>query len=132
VVDEADEAERGRRPHRVLELGRRTEPHRCRRIDEQVQTQILLVDEELDVEAVEAAVDVPVDVAQVIAVTVGAIVGELHGVPAPGAAALALDAAAERAARQERQPLELRQELGRKERVPRVGRHGYRSSSAWK
>ena len=83
-------------PHGVGELGGRAEVHRGRGVHEQVQAEILLVHEELDVQAVEATVDVPVDVAEVVAVPVGAVVGELHAVAAARAASLALDAAPER------------------------------------
>jgi hypothetical protein len=46
-----------------------------------MQAEILLVDEELHVQPVEAAIDVPVDVAEVVAHPVGAVVAELDAVP---------------------------------------------------
>src|SRR6516225_10217131 len=88
-VDQAHNAEGRGDPDRTRELARRTEAHRRRRVDDQVQAEILLVDEQLDVQTVEAPVDVPVDVAEVVAYPVGAIVAELDAVPAPEAAALA-------------------------------------------
>ena len=97
-----------------------------------MQTEVLFVDEELHVQTVEAGVRVPVDVPQIIADTVRAIVAELDGVPAPRALALTLDAAAEDPPGREREPLELREELGCEERGALAGPHGYRSSSAWK
>ena len=132
-VDEADEAQRRGDARAVLELRRRSEVHGRRGVEQQVQTELLLVDEELDVQPIEAAVDVPVHVAEVVADAVAAIVAELDAVPAPRAPALALHAPAEDPARVERQALELRQELGAQQRGARRGhanaRRGTGSSS---
>ena len=126
-VHEPNEPERPGQAGGVVELGRGPERHRGRGVDDQVQAEILFVDEELHVQAVEPGVDVPVDVAEVVAVPVGAVVGELHAVPASRAAPLALDAAAEGPARQQRQALELREELRREE--ARAGGGGHRLSA---
>src|SRR5262249_25620983 len=69
--------------------------------------------------------DVPVDVTEVVAHPVGAIVAELDAVAAPQAAALALHPAAEDPSREQREALELRQKLGREERLA-GDRHGAR------
>src|SRR5206468_7675055 len=59
---------------RGIELGGRAEIHGRGGVDDQMQAQILLVDEELDVQPIEAPVDVPIDVAEVVADAVRAIV----------------------------------------------------------
>jgi len=133
VVGQPDEAERGGHPHRVVELGRLAEAHRGRRVHQQVQAEVFLVHEQLDVEPLESTVDIPVDVAQVVAVAVGTVIGELHAVAATRTAPLALDAAAERAPRQQGQAFQLSKEL-RGEQARAGGRRhcAYRSSRAWK
>jgi hypothetical protein len=88
-----------------------------------VNAEVLLVDEELHVEAIGAAVDVPVHVAEVVTDAVGAVVRELDALTLAGAAPLALDPSPERPAGGEREPLELRQELGGEEVRPRGGGH---------
>src|SRR5262249_6799374 len=128
-VDEPDEAEGRGDPHGALELAGCPEVHRRRRVDDQVQAEIFLVDEELDVQAIEPAVDVPVDVAKIVADPVRAIVAELDAVPAPEASALALDPPAKDPAREQRQALELRKKVRREERLARR-RHGSRPISA--
>ena len=97
-----------------------------------MEAEVLFVDEELHVQAVEPGVRVPVDVPQIVPHPVRAIITELDGVPAARALALALHASTEDPPRGKRQPLELRQELGREERGALAGPHVYRSSSAWK
>jgi hypothetical protein len=108
---EADEAERRRDPGRPLQLGRCAPVHRGRGVDEEVQTEILVVDEELHVQPVAAGEDVPVDVAQVVADAVGPVVAELDAAARTPAAAVARGPAAHRPPADEREPLELREEL---------------------
>src|SRR5436309_4818595 len=114
-------AERGREAGPGLELRRRAEVHGRRGVQEEVEAQVLLVHKELDVEPVEAPVDVPVDVPEVVADPVGAVVAELDAVPAARASPLTPHAPAERAAREQRQALQLRQELRREGRGARGG-----------
>ena len=88
-----------------------------------MDAQILLVDEELDVQAIGPPVDVPVDVAEVVADPVGAVVRELDALSLARATALALHAAAERPTRRDREPLQLRQELGAEYVLTSADRH---------
>ena len=131
-VDEAHEAERGRQAHGVGELRRAPEVHRARGVDEEMQAEILLVDEELDVQAVEAAEHVPVDVAQVVADAVRAVVAELDAVPLARAAALATAPPAKGPAGGQGETLELREEVRGEEGLAPDGGDAHRSSSAWK
>src|SRR5262249_21715234 len=108
---QADEAEGGGQTGRIVQLGRVAESHGTGAVEEEVEVEILLVHEELEVEAVEAAVDVPVDVAEVVTRTVRAIVGELHAHALVRAFALAPGSSAEGPPREEGQALELGQEL---------------------
>ena len=118
-IHEPHEAERGGDASRGIELGGRAEIHGRRGVDDQMKAQILLVDEELDVQPIEATVDVPVDVAEVVADAVRAIVAELDAVPPAQAPPLAFHAPAKDAAREQREALELRQKLRREERLAR-------------
>ena len=110
-VDQADEAQRGGQSGPVIELGRATEAHGGRGVEQQVQAQILLVHEELDVQAVGAAVDVPVDVAQIVPHPVGAIVGKLHALALARTPPLALHVTPEDAARGQGQAFQLGQKV---------------------
>ena len=76
-VHEADERERGGQAHGVPELVRRAVVHRAARVEEEVDAEILLVDEDLQVEAVEPGERVPVDVAQIVTDLVRPVVREL-------------------------------------------------------
>src|SRR5262245_17982402 len=132
-IDQAHEPQAGGRPRGVGELARRAEAHGGRAVEDEVQTQVFLVDEELHVEAVETTVDVPVHVAEVVAGPVGAVVAELDAVALARTPPLALHATPERAAGGEGEPLELGKELGGEEVLPdRRGHRGYLSSRAWK
>ena len=71
---------------------------------------VLLLDEELDEQLLEAGVEVPVERAQVVAQGVVAIVGELDRLAALDAAPDALHAAVDGLARDQHQALELAQE----------------------
>ncbi len=127
VAGEADEAQGGGQARGVAELAGLPEAHRRRAVEEEVQAQILLVHEELEIEAVEAAVDVPVDVTEVVPGAIGPVVGELDAHPLAGTLALAAGATPEGPARQEGEPLELEEELGR-EQVLTAGRSGHELS----
>src|SRR5215467_2882606 len=108
---QADEAEGGGEAGSVAQLGRLAESHGAGAVEEEVEVEVLLVHEELQVEAIEAAIDVPVDVTEVVARSVRAIVGELHAHALVRALTLAPSPAAEGASREEGQALELSQEL---------------------
>ena len=88
-----------------------------------MQAQILLVHEELHVQAIKAAEDVPVDVAEVVTDAIRAVIGELDALTLAWAAPLALHAPSKGAARRQREPLELGQELGRERNGPGRRRH---------
>src|SRR5215467_6436068 len=120
---EADEAEGGGEAGSVAQLGRLAESHGAGAVEEEVEVQVLLVHEELQVEAIEAAIDVPVDVAEVVARAVRAIIGELHAHALVRALALAPSPSAEGAPREEGQALELSQEL-RRQKILSPGRGG--------
>ena len=64
---EGDVAERGRGPLGEDELVRRAVGHRGRPVDEERDREVLLLDEELHEQLLEAGVDVPVELAQVVA-----------------------------------------------------------------
>src|SRR5262245_51797555 len=97
-----------------------------------MQTEVFLVDEELDVQPIEPAEHVPVHVAQVVADAVRAVVAELHAVPLARAATLTAAAPPERPPRGERHPLELGEEVRAEEGLARGRADGHRSSSDWK
>src|SRR5215831_2363680 len=120
---QADEAEGGGKTGGIAQLGRLAESHGAGTVEEEVEVQVLLVHEELQVEAIEAAIDVPVDVAEVVARAVRAIIGELHAHALVRALALAPSPSAEGAPREEGQALELSQEL-RRQKVLSPGRGG--------
>ena len=84
--------------------------HRRRRVDEQRDGDVLLLDEQLDEEPLESGVDVPVELAQVVAERVFAVIGELDRLATLDAPAAALEPAADRRAHDQQQPLELAQE----------------------
>src|ERR1700730_4026142 len=127
AASRAAAAQGGGQARRVAELAGLTEAHRRRAVEEEVQAQILLVHEELQIEAVEAAVDVPVDVAEVVPGAIGPVVGELDAHPRAETRALAGGATPKGPAREEREPLELEEELGR-EQVLTAGRGGHELS----
>src|SRR5262252_8239357 len=120
---QADEAEGGGETGSIAQLGRLAESHGAGAVEEEVEVQVLLVHEELQVEAIEAAIDVPVDVAEVVARAVRAIIGELHAHALVRALALAPSPSAEGASRKEGQAFELSQEL-RRQKVLSPGRGG--------
>src|SRR5215831_4604417 len=120
---QADEAEGGGKTGGIAQLGRLAESHGAGTVEEEVEVQVLLVHEELQVEAIEAAIDVPVDVAEVVARAVRAIIGELHAHALVRALALAPGPSAEGAPREKGQALELSQEL-RGQKVLSPGRGG--------
>ena len=84
--------------------------HRGAGVDEERDREVLLLDEELDEEALEPGVDVPVELAQVVAEGVVAVVGELHGLAPLDAPPAALQAAPHRRPDEQQQALELAQE----------------------
>src|SRR3989442_2001217 len=97
-----------------------------------MKAETFLVQEELNVQAVEAAKAVPVDVPQVVPDAVGPVIGELHALALARTPPFPFHPTAEGAARRQGQTLELGQELRAEEsRLDRSG-HGPRSSSAWK
>ena len=113
------------------ELGRPAGGHRRRRVDEERDRDVLLLDEQLDEQPLEPRVDVPVELAQVVAEGVVAVVGELDRLAALDAPPSALEPAADRRAHQQQQSLELAQErlvedrrvdLAGQEDLPRAGR----------
>src|SRR5262249_46787638 len=108
------------------------EAHRGGPVEQDVETQVLLVHEQLQVEAVEAPVDVPVDVANVVADPVRPVVGELDADALARALPLALHAPAERRPRDEAQALELREKIRRQQILPGAngGRHAVTSRPA--
>ena len=77
LAREPDVAEGSRGSLGEQELRRASRRHRRRRVDEQRDGDVLLLDEELDEQPLEAGVDVPVELAQVVAERVVAVVGEL-------------------------------------------------------
>src|SRR5262245_19029060 len=131
-VHQPDEPEGGGQAHCVLELGRSSKAHGRGAVHQEVQAQILLVHEQLDVQAIRAGVDIPVDVPQIVADAVGPVVGELDALTLARAPALALHMTAEDAAGGQGQALELRQEIGTEELLANGCGHAYRSSRAWK
>ena len=110
LAGEPDVAERRGRPLGEQQLRRSARGHRRRGVDEQGDGDVLLLDEQLDEQALEPGVDVPVELAQVVAEGVVAVVGELDRLAALDAPATALEPAADRRAHQHQQPLELAQE----------------------
>ena len=105
--------------------------HRGRRVDEQADRDVLLLDEELHEQLLEPGVDVPVELAKVVARRVVAVVGELHGLAALDASPSALQAATDGRSHEQEQALELAQErlvedgrvhLAGQEDLPRAGR----------
>ena len=117
--------------------------HRRRRVDEERDRDVLLLDEQLDEQPLEPGVDVPVELAQVVAQGVVAVVGELDRLAALDAPPAALQAAPDRRAHQQQQALELAQErlvedgrvdLARQEDLARAGdrRSGGVASGAWR
>ena len=78
-VHQADVPQRRRQPLHVQELGRIAAVARGRSVDNDVQRQVLLLEEELQEQAVKPAEDVPVDVPQVVPHDVGAVIRELDG-----------------------------------------------------
>jgi hypothetical protein len=71
-----------------------------------VDGDILLLQEELEVEAFQAGVGIPVDLSKVVAGGIGAKVGELDCPAALGTAPFTLELTGERSPRDERQPLQ--------------------------
>src|SRR6266511_1680229 len=114
-VDETDEAEAGGQPRGVVELRGLPELHGGGGVHQQVETEVFLVHEELEIETIQTGVDVPVDVADVVANPVGTVIRELDADALAGAAALAPDAPAERAPREQRETLELGEEVRREQ-----------------
>ena len=92
------------------ELLRPAEGHRRAGVEEERDRDVLLLDEQLDEQLLEAGVDVPVELAQVVAQRVVAVVGELHGLAALDAPPAALEAAPDRLLHEHAEPLELAQE----------------------
>ncbi len=123
VVHERHEAERRRQAAPVFELGRLAVVHGGRRVQQQVQAEVFLVDEELQVEPVQPPEDVPVDVAEVVPHPVRPVVHELDAAAAVGALAVALDPAAEGPLREQREPLQLDQEVAGEEPPPPLPGH---------
>jgi hypothetical protein len=76
---------------------------------------VLLFEEELDDELVEAGVEVPVELAEVVSRDVVAKIGELYALAFALAAALAFHSAAKDFAGNQFEPLELREQVGREE-----------------
>src|SRR5262249_23897578 len=103
---------------RVQQLRGFPELHGRGGIDQQVQTEVLLVHKELRIQAVEAPVNVPIDVADVVPDAVGPVVGELDARTLARALALALDAPAEGSTRDQREALELGEKVRRQQLVP--------------
>ena len=95
LVHEADIGERHRDLARVVERVGIAGAHRGAGVDGDDEREVLLLEEHLEEEAVEAAEDVPVDEAEVVAVDVRAEVGELDRLAAATRAALALQLARE-------------------------------------
>ena len=131
LAGQPDVAQGRRRPLGEQELGGRTRGHRRGGIDEQRDRDVLFLDEELDEQLLQTGIDVPVELAEVVAERVVAVVGELDRLAALDAPAAALEAAPDRRAHQQEQPLELAQErlvedgrvdLARQERLARAGR----------
>src|SRR5712691_2461608 len=116
-IDEPDKTEAGSQPRGVIELRGHAKGHGRRRVDQEVEAEVFLVHEELEIQAIQAGVDVPVDVADVVADTIRTVVRELDADALAGASALALDAAAERAPREQRETLELGEEVRREENL---------------
>ena len=73
---EADVAQRGRNPARLVELGRLG--HRSRRVDEQIDRQVLLLVEQTQEQPVQTLIGLPVDVPEVVARRVLPVIGELE------------------------------------------------------
>ena len=67
VRGEADVRERGRGPLAEEQLVGRATLHRARRVEQDVDVDVLLLDEELDEQLLEPRVEVPVERAQVVA-----------------------------------------------------------------
>ena len=131
LAREPDVAERGRGALGEQQLRGLPGRHRRRGVEEERDRDVLLLDEELDEQPLEPGVDVPVELAQVVAEGVVAVVGELDRLAALDAPPAALEAAADRRAHEQQQPLELAQEglvedgrvdLARQERLARAGR----------
>ena len=76
-VREADVRERGENAFRVPELGAVAERHRARRVEHEVDREVLFFLEEAHEELVELLVDVPVEATEVVTGLVLAVVGEL-------------------------------------------------------
>ena len=84
--------------------------HRRGGIEQQGHGDVLLLDKQLHEELFEAGVHVPVKLAQVVAGRVVAVIGELDRLAAFDASPTTLEAAADRRAHEQEQPLELAQE----------------------
>ncbi len=72
-----DEAESGGHAPGIVALRGSPKGHRARAIDEEVHSEVLLLDKELEEEALQAGEGVPVDLAQVIAGHVVTKIGKL-------------------------------------------------------
>jgi hypothetical protein len=107
---ETDVAERGRGPLRELELVRPARRHRRRGVEQEGDRDVLLLDEELHEELLEAGEDVPVELAEVVAEGVVAEVGELDALSALDAAPAALQRAPGGRPHDQEPPLQLPEE----------------------
>ena len=130
VGREPDVGECRRCPPAEEQLVGRTAVHRRRRVEQDVDGDVLLLDEQLDEQPLEACVQVPVERAQVVAEGVVAVVRELDRLTALDAAPGALHAAVDGRAREQRQPLELTQECLIEDR--RVDRRRQEVGIHWK
>src|SRR5439155_17139661 len=121
------------RPACEVELVWVAEVHGARSIHEHVDGHVLLLDEELDEELLQACVHVPVELAEVVPGGVVAVVSELDALAAPDAAPLALHAAGGQPARGELELFEAPQECLVEERralAGELGRRGHWPSAA--
>ena len=90
LVHKTDIAERHRHAARVIKRVGVPDTHGRAGVDRDDERKILLFEEHLEKELVEAAEDIPIDKSQVIAVDIRAKVGELDALSASARATLAL------------------------------------------
>ena len=107
---QADVAQGSRGPLGEQELVRPAGRHRRAGIDDQADGDVLLLDEQLHEQLLEAGIDVPVELAQVVAQDVVAVVRELDRTASLDAPPAALEAAPDGLVEEQLEALELAQE----------------------